>query len=109
MAERYDQVIFDSPPLAAVADAAVLAPQVDGAILVIHAQKTSRDAFRSGLRQLHGVRSHVIGGVLNDVDLSARAYGYYQAGGYYMDEPRDPGDADGEDSPNGGQRPIAQA
>jgi succinoglycan biosynthesis transport protein ExoP len=107
MARTYDQVIFDSPPLAAVADAAVLAPQVDGAILVIHGQKTSRDALRSALRQLHSVGTHLIGGVLNEVDLSARTYGYYQAGGYY-EEQRDPSDGDGGDPPSK-TRPIAQA
>ena len=110
---QYDQVIFDSPPLAAVTDAAILAPQVDGAILVIHGQKTTRDALRSALRQLHSVHCHITGGVLNNVDLSARIFGYgsyyyYQATGYYAEEPHDPDDGDGGDTP-GGRRSVAQA
>lgn len=115
LARRYDTVIFDSPPLAAVTDAAIVAPQVDGAILVIHGQRTSRDALRSALRQLHDVNSQVTGGVLNDVDLSSRMYGYgsyyyYRAEGYYADDPKDPKDG-GEGGGNGGgsRRPIAQA
>jgi capsular exopolysaccharide synthesis family protein len=109
LARTYDQVIFDSPPLAAVTDAAIIAPQVDGAILVIHGRKTSRDALRSALRQLRDVHSHVIGGVLNDIDLSARQYGYGQYYYYYHTEEYradDPGDHD--DSPPR-QTPITQS
>ena len=108
MAGLYDQIVFDSPPLAAVADAAVLAPQVDGVIVVVHGQRTSRDALRSALRRLRSVGSHVIGGVLNDVDLSAGTYGYYQAGSYYMEEQQDPSDGGGG-GPIAPQRPVADA
>ena len=86
LAGLYDQVLFDSPPLAAVTDAAVIAPQVDGVILVVHGQRTTRDALRSALRQLHDVGSHIIGGVLNDVDLSARYLRLLPTGSYYTEE-----------------------
>lgn len=80
----YDHVLFDSPPLTVVTDAAVLAPQVDGTILVVHAQKTTRDALRSALRQLQDVNAHITGGVMNDVDISSNRYGYrYGPGTYY--------------------------
>lgn len=100
LSRRYDQVIFDSPPLAAVTDAAIIAPQVDGAILVIHGRKTSRDALRSSLRQLRDVNSHVIGGVLNDIDLSAHPTGYgsyyyyYRGDGYQAEDPPDHDDSE---------------
>jgi len=79
-----------------------------GVIVVVHGQRTSREALRSALRRLRSVGSHVLGGVLNDVDLSAGTYGYYQAGGYYMEEPDDPGGGKGG-SPTAAQRPIADA
>jgi capsular exopolysaccharide synthesis family protein len=84
----YDHVLFDSPPLAAVTDAAVISPQVDGVILVVHSQKTTRDALQSCMRQLRDVGARVTGGVLNEVDMSARQYGYgsyyyYRTEGYY--------------------------
>jgi Mrp family chromosome partitioning ATPase len=95
VSSRYDHVLFDSPPLAAVTDAAVIAPQVDGVLIVIHGQRTTRDALRSVLRQLRDVSAHLTGAVLNDLDLSARQYGYgsyyyYQRDGYYEtpEEPR---------------------
>ena len=88
----YDYVLFDSPPLGAVTDAAIIAPQVNGVVLVLHGNKTTREAARSALRQLRDVSAHLVGGILNDVDLTARHYGYgsyyyYQAEGYYQTEP----------------------
>jgi capsular exopolysaccharide synthesis family protein len=89
--DRYDIVLFDSPPLAAVTDAAIIAPQVDGVIMIIHGQKTTREAARSSLRQLRDVGANITGGILNDVDLSSRQYGYgsyyyYRHEGYYSAE-----------------------
>jgi capsular exopolysaccharide synthesis family protein len=96
---HYDRVIFDSPPLGAVTDAAVLAPQVDACMIVIKAQYTTRDALSSALRQLRDVAANVVGGVLNDVDPRRKGYGasdyyyYYRSEGYY----RSDADADGDD------------
>jgi capsular exopolysaccharide synthesis family protein len=88
---RYDIVLFDSPPLNAVTDAAIIAPQVDGVVMIIHGQRTTRDAARSAMRQLRDVNANITGGVLNDVDLSSRQYGYgsyyyYHHDGYYSAE-----------------------
>ncbi|MEY4575644.1 MAG: hypothetical protein RL701_347, partial [Pseudomonadota bacterium] len=100
LAKQYDHVILDSPPLAAVTDAAVIAPQVDGTILVIHTQRTTREALRSALRQLRDVSGHLVGGVLNEVDLATHRYGhssyyYYRNEGYYESD-------DGGDGGDGG-------
>ncbi|MBK8169293.1 MAG: polysaccharide biosynthesis tyrosine autokinase [Sandaracinaceae bacterium] len=98
----FDRVVFDSPPLGAVTDGAIISPQVQGTLLVVKAQHTSRDAVRSSLRQLHDVGANVLGGVLNNVDLSEQNYGYgsyyggyyYARGNYYTSDtttPTDPG------------------
>jgi capsular exopolysaccharide synthesis family protein len=91
LSKMFDQVFFDSPPLAAVTDAAIIAPQVDGAILVLHGQRTTRDALYTALRQLRDVGCQPTGGVLNEVDLSANRHGYgsyyyYNREGYYEAE-----------------------
>ncbi|MCZ7684780.1 MAG: CpsD/CapB family tyrosine-protein kinase [Sandaracinaceae bacterium] len=77
---QYDRVIFDSPPLGAVTDAAVLALQLDAALVVVKAHTTTRDALASALRQLRDVTANVVGGVLNDLDPRRKGYG---AGDYY--------------------------
>jgi succinoglycan biosynthesis transport protein ExoP len=78
----FDRVIFDSPPLGAVTDGAVIAPQVDGTIVVMRANKTTRDAARTALKRLTDIEAHLAGGVLNGVDLHSKRYGGYDYGSY---------------------------
>jgi len=84
--DKFDLVIFDSPPVGVVIDAAIIGPQVDGAIIVAESGSTSRDALAHALRQMRDVGTNVLGCVLNDVDLAKHgSYGgyYYYSGGYY--------------------------
>jgi len=96
--ERFDVVVFDSPPVGMVIDAAIIGPQVDGAIMVAKSKRTTRDALGGALRQMRDVGSNLLGCILNDVDLSQGSYGgyYYYRGGYAYE-------ADRGDSDNGGQ------
>jgi len=106
LARQFDHVILDSPPLTAVTDAAIIAPQVDAAIIVVHTQRTTRDVLRSALKQLRDVHGQLLGGILNDVDLASKRYGsssYY----YYRDESYYEAGDDG--SNDGGVQPAAPA
>ena len=79
--EMFDVVLFDSPPLLAVTDAAILSTMVDGTLLVVRMGATARDAVRRSVNQLRAVRGRLLGAVLNDVDFrKGSAYGEY---GYY--------------------------
>ena len=110
--EHYDRVIFDSPPLGAVTDAAVLAPQLDAVLIVVKAHSTTRDALKSALRQLRDVGANIAGGVLNDVDPKRKGYGggdyyyYYRREGYYYANP-DGEPSDGEDDDDDRTAPAA--
>ncbi|MCU1280210.1 MAG: wzc2, partial [bacterium] len=93
LSERFDRVIFDSPPIGAVTDAAILARLVDGVVLIAKGGSTRREALRRALYQL-GV-ANVLGCILNDLDLTRQGtYGYYyyysKYGGYYEDESQSP-------------------
>jgi capsular exopolysaccharide synthesis family protein len=77
LAERADQVFFDSPPVVAVTDAAVLATKVDGVLLVIGAGKTRREQARSAVRRLEQINARLVGTVLTNVQMGARFEGYY--------------------------------
>jgi capsular exopolysaccharide synthesis family protein len=79
ISSHYDRVIFDSPPVNAVADPAVLATQVDGAFLVIRAATTHRNLVRRAVRVLADVKAPLFGAVLNDVELGSSKYGGYYA------------------------------
>ena len=69
----FDVVIVDTPPLLAVSDPCVVAPQVDGLLLLLRLQKNRRaDVLRAAeLLETHGV--HVLGVVANDLDLGETA------------------------------------
>ncbi|HEX7050678.1 MAG TPA: polysaccharide biosynthesis tyrosine autokinase [Longimicrobiales bacterium] len=83
LAERYEAVILDAPPLTLVTDAAVLGTYADGVVVVARAGVTDRGAIRYALDQLTAVRAPVLGAVLNDVDQrKERYYGSYSAGSH---------------------------
>lgn len=70
-----DIVLFDTPPVGAVADAAALAPRVDGVLLVLHAGMTRRDRAREARQLLEKVKANIVGVVLNGAKLE-RGYTY---------------------------------
>ena len=59
-----DFVVIDTPPTLAVADALVIAPLVDGVLLVSAAQGTSRQAIEFARVQLERTGANIVGGVL---------------------------------------------
>jgi polysaccharide biosynthesis transport protein len=67
--ERYDFVLFDSPPVMTVTDAAVLASRVDGVVLVVKSDAIPREQLRQAMAMLADVKAAVVGGVLNMVDV----------------------------------------
>ena len=72
----FDYVLVDAAPLTLVADAAALAPSVDGVVMVVSAGKTKRDLARRAREQLAVVGARVLGVVLNNARLekSHRTY-----------------------------------
>jgi capsular exopolysaccharide synthesis family protein len=76
LADRFDLVILDTPPVLALTDAAILAALADGVVLVVRAGKTDRDAVQEAFRQLTAVGARVVGTVLNDPTETAPRYEY---------------------------------
>ena len=85
MAEAYDRVIIDSPPIGAVADAVVMSTHADGTIFVARAGKTARDLARRAIRQLRAVNATLVGAVLNDLNFQDPRYAYYYYSRYGYD------------------------
>lgn len=77
-----DIVVIDTPPLLPVTDAAVLAAQADGVILVLAVNESRRDAAKRAKAILDGTGARVLGVVVNKAPRSAVPYyyaGYYEA------------------------------
>ncbi len=84
LAEIYDMVILDAPPVGMVIDTAVIASMVQGIVMVLEAASTSRHALKRALKQLYKAEAQVHGIVMNKVRLNKKAYlNYY---GYYYRE-----------------------
>jgi non-specific protein-tyrosine kinase len=71
-----DFVLVDTTPAGALADAAVLARQVDGVLLVVKAGKTRRELARRARDQLQRVNANILGVVLVDVRGDDKLYRY---------------------------------
>lgn len=80
---EFDMVILDTPPLLAVSDAAVLASQADGAVVVVRHGKSSKDAVGNAVASLEQINAKILGTVLNAVPVKrGGGYGYGYAYGY---------------------------
>jgi non-specific protein-tyrosine kinase len=71
-----DFVLVDTPPAGALADAAVIAPRLEGVLLVVSAGKTKRDLARRAREQLERVNANLLGVVLTDVKTNEKLYRY---------------------------------
>ncbi len=77
LSQQADVVLLDSPPLLPVTDAAVLAREVDGVLLLVDSGNTRRGAARQAIESLRQVGANVIGVVLNKVANGRDGYYYY--------------------------------
>jgi succinoglycan biosynthesis transport protein ExoP len=81
--ERYDFVMFDSPPIMGVSDASILASVVDMSLLVIQYRKYPQVMTLRAKQMVEKVGGQLIGVVLNNINISQDSYYYYYSGYYY--------------------------
>ena len=67
-------MLVDSPPVAAVTDALLLAQCADATVLVVQQNKVDRAMVKRALAALRKVTPSVIGAVLNAVDVKTKGY-----------------------------------
>ena len=82
--EEFEYVIIDCPPLGSVIDAAIVAKECDGAIIVIETDNASYKIVQRVKKQLEQSGCRILGAVLNKVEMGGKGYygkGYY--GNYY--------------------------
>jgi receptor protein-tyrosine kinase len=74
---QFRWVLLDSPPLASVTDALLLARYADLVVLVVQHNKVDKKVVKRSLAALRKVTPNVLGAVLNAVDLKAGPHYYY--------------------------------
>jgi len=82
LAEDFDVVLVDGPPVLASGSAPVLSAVTDGVLMLVKAGHTDRESIEEALRELNTVGARVFGAILNDPDNVAaaelRRYHYYE-------------------------------
>lgn len=96
---RFNYVIFDTPPLAAFVDAAVLSTAVDGTVMVVRENFAKRSEVADAYTQLKNAGANVVGVCMNycKEERSEYYYAYYDKQGNRMKA----ADADEDDEPGG--------
>ena len=80
--QRYDFVVFDSPPILGVSDASVLASEVDMVIQVIQYRRYPQPMNIRAKQMIEKVGGNYVGIVLNNINM-AQDESYYYYSGYY--------------------------
>jgi succinoglycan biosynthesis transport protein ExoP len=76
--KRYDRIFVDTPPLAAVSDALIILPLMDGSLFTIFFNRVRRKAAQFSARKLLEVNVPCFGAVLNGLNLAVSGYYYAQ-------------------------------
>ncbi len=89
--ERFDFIIWDSPPLFAAAESLVLSKMVSGTILVTRAGKTTYKELERGIKSIRDIEARVLGIVINGLNIKeSMRYNYnYRYYTYYGSHEKD--------------------
>jgi len=80
---KYDRIVIDSPPIAAVSDALNLLPMVDGILYVVRFNTVKRRTAQVSVRKLREADAPIFGAILNNINTNLSSY-YYSH--YYSNE-----------------------
>ena len=78
LAERYEYVFIDTPPVNVVTDASVLVPSSNGVLLVTNQQTTAKSDLTRAINQLSFVKAKILGILLNNVEMGNEKGGRYR-------------------------------
>lgn len=75
---RAEMVLFDAPPIIAVADAVILGAKVDGVLLVVQAGKTRREHAERAKNTLETAKVRLVGAALTNAPKDQTMENYYK-------------------------------
>jgi capsular exopolysaccharide synthesis family protein len=80
MKQEYDFVLCDVPPILVVSDAALLASQLDGVLILVRSGVAVAHEVARAREQMERVGGRVLGAIFNAYDTSSAGYGYSRYG-----------------------------
>lgn len=72
--EHYDYIFIDTAPVGTIIDAAIVAQNCDGAVLIVESEAVSHKMAKKALAQIQKSGCRILGGVLNKVDMKKDKY-----------------------------------
>ncbi|HEM6111845.1 TPA: CpsD/CapB family tyrosine-protein kinase [Streptococcus suis] len=80
LANYFEYIIYDLPPVNSVTDAQIMSRKVDGMILVVRQEYVLKTELEKSLRNLNTVEANILGYVMNDVAIEQKDSYYYYYG-----------------------------
>lgn len=77
MEQAFDLVIFDTPPVLAVADSQIMAGKVDGTLFVLRKGVDTKEQIQSANERMQSVNANVLGAIYNRIEPNDDTY-YYE-------------------------------
>jgi capsular exopolysaccharide synthesis family protein len=85
LSQRYDYILYDTPPVSVVTDAAVLSKVADGVVFVVRQNYTTVETAQAAIKNLNNVGANIIGSVLNTFEIEGGGrYGVHKGYKKYM-------------------------
>lgn len=102
--QKYDLVVFDTPPLVGISDSSVIAKEMDAVVMVVQYRKYPREMIIRAKQMLDTLGIPQVGVVLNNINIMRDDYyyyyhSYYSNYYYYRSQETEPG-ADSEEVPS---------
>jgi polysaccharide biosynthesis transport protein len=85
---RFDLILFDCPPILGVSDTSIIATLTDCCLIVVQHRRFPRSMLLRVKKTIEGIGGHVLGVVLNNVDIRHdQNYAYYTSYSHYYAHP----------------------
>ena len=75
--EKYDVIMFDTPPVLAVTDALIVSSFCDGVLLVVNSGKVKKELVKKTKAHLEHVNARILGAILNNIKTTSNSVTYY--------------------------------
>jgi len=77
LTKQYDRILIDSPPILPASDSLIMAPMVDGVLMVVKSGSLNRKMVQKGVESLKAAKANLLGVVLNQVNVTKEGYYKY--------------------------------
>ena len=75
--EQYDRIIFDTPPVGILTDAAIVSAHTDGTLLVVATGKSDIELTLKSKENLNNVKANLLGVVMTMMPIQSKQYYHY--------------------------------